>query len=375
MAKRQSALETLAMSEAANAAFWHGKRVFLTGHTGFKGSWLSLWLQSLGAQVSGFALAPASTPSLFQAARVVDGMHSAIGDIRDPQALRAAMQAAQPEIVIHMAAQALVRYSYEHPVETYSTNVMGLVNLFEAVRATPGIKAVLNVTSDKCYDNKEWPWGYRENEALGGYDPYSNSKACAELVTSAYRNSFFNPAQYAVHGVALGSGRAGNVIGGGDWAGDRLVPDMVRAITAGQAVRIRSPHAIRPWQHVLEPLSGYLALAERLYTDGPAFAEGFNFGPHDTDARPVQWIIERLCAQWGDGAAWELDGAPQPHEATYLKLDCSKARARLDWQPRWPLQRTLDEIVAWHQAHARGDDMRSVTLAQIASYQYTEIAP
>lgn len=363
------------MSVAANPAFWQGKRVFLTGHTGFKGSWLSLWLQSIGAQVSGFALAPASTPSLFEAARVADGMQSTFGDIRDAQALRAALQAAQPEIVIHMAAQALVRYSYEHPVETYSTNVMGLVNLFEAVRATPGIKAVLNVTSDKCYDNKEWPWGYRENEPLGGYDPYSNSKACAELVTSAYRNSFFNPAQYAMHGVALGSGRAGNVIGGGDWAGDRLVPDMVRAITAGQPVRIRSPHAIRPWQHVLEPLSGYLALAERLYTDGAAFAEGFNFGPHDTDARPVQWIIERLCQQWGDGAAWELDGAPQPHEATYLKLDCSKARARLDWQPRWPLQRTLDEIVAWHKAHARGDDMRSVTLAQIASYQHTEIAP
>lgn len=363
------------MSEAANPAFWQGKRVFLTGHTGFKGSWLSLWLQSMGTRVSGFALAPSSAPSLFEAARVADGMHSTIGDIRDAQALRAALQAAQPEIVIHMAAQALVRYSYEHPVETYSTNVMGLVNLFEAVRATPGIKAVLNVTSDKCYDNKEWPWGYRENEALGGYDPYSNSKACAELVTSAYRNSFFNPAQYAVHGVALGSGRAGNVIGGGDWAGDRLVPDMVRAIAAGQPVRIRSPHAIRPWQHVLEPLSGYLALAERLYTDGAAFAEGFNFGPHDSDARPVQWIIERLCRQWGDGAAWELDGAPQPHEATYLKLDCSKARARLDWQPRWQLQRTLDEIVAWHKAHARGDDMRGVTLAQIASYQHTEIAP
>lgn len=357
-----------------NPAFWQGKRVFLSGHTGFKGSWLSLWLQSLGADVSGFALAPPSQPCLFQAARVGAGMRSAIGDIRDADALRGALQAAQPQIVIHMAAQALVRYSYAHPVETYATNVMGLVNLFEAVRATPGIRAVLNVTSDKCYDNQEWPWGYRENEALGGYDPYSNSKACAELVTSAYRNSYFNPAQHAVHGVALGSGRAGNVIGGGDWAEDRLVPDMVRAIAAGQPVRIRSPHAIRPWQHVLEPLSGYLALAERLYTDGPAFAEPFNFGPHDTDARPVQWIVERLCAQWGDGAAWALDPAPQPHEATYLKLDCSKARARLDWQPRWPLARTLDHIVAWHKAHARGEDMRSVTLAQIATYQQTEIA-
>ncbi|MCE3265119.1 MAG: CDP-glucose 4,6-dehydratase [Pseudoduganella sp.] len=356
-----------------NPAFWQGKRVFLTGHTGFKGSWLSLWLQSLGADVSGYALAPPSHPCLFEAARVGAGMRSTIGDIRDADALRAALQAAQPEIVIHMAAQALVRYSYTHPVETYATNVMGLVNLFEAVRSTPGIKAVLNVTSDKCYENQEWPWGYRENEPLGGYDPYSNSKACAELVTGAYRNSFFNPAQHGVHGVALGSGRAGNVIGGGDWAEDRLVPDMVRAIAAGQPVRIRSPHAIRPWQHVLEPLSGYLALAERLATDGPAFAQAFNFGPHDTDARPVQWIVERLCAQWGEGAAWALDAAPQPHEATYLKLDCSKARTRLDWQPRWPLARTLDEIVAWHKAHARGDDMRSVTLAQIATYQQTEI--
>lgn len=352
--------------------FWQGKRVFLTGHTGFKGSWLSLWLQSLGAQVSGFALAPPSTPSLFQVAGVADGMQSTLGDIRDAAALRAALQAARPDIVIHMAAQALVRYSYAHPVETYATNVMGLVNLFEAVRATPGIRAVLNVTSDKCYDNQEWPWGYRENEPLGGYDPYSNSKACAELVTSAYRNSYFNPDQYAQHGVALGSGRAGNVIGGGDWAEDRLVPDMMRAIGAGQPVRIRSPHAIRPWQHVLEPLSGYLALAERLYTDGPACAEAFNFGPHDTDARPVQWIVERLCAQWGAGAAWELDPAPQPHEATYLKLDCSKARARLGWQPRWTLARTLDEIVAWHQAHTRGADMRALTLAQIAAYQHTE---
>ncbi|MGO4382399.1 CDP-glucose 4,6-dehydratase [Pseudoduganella sp. RAF53_2] len=352
-----------------NPAFWRGKKVFLTGHTGFKGSWLSLWLQQMGAQVTGLALAPSSNPNLFETARVADGMRHIVGDIRDGAALREAMQQAQPDIVIHMAAQALVRYSYQHPVETYATNVMGLVNLFEAVRATPGIKAVVNVTSDKCYENKEWPWGYRENEPMGGYDPYSNSKACAELVTSAYRNSFFNPAQYAQHGVALGSGRAGNVIGGGDWAEDRLVPDMMRAIAAGRPVHIRSPHAIRPWQHVLEPLSGYLALAERLFTDGVAFAEAFNFGPHDTDARPVQWIVERLCAEWGDGASWQLDSAPQPHEATYLKLDCSKARASLKWNPRWSLDQALQRIVAWHKAQLNGDDMRALTLAQIADYQ------
>lgn len=353
-----------------NPAFWRGKRVFLTGHTGFKGSWLALWLQRLGAEVTGFAL-PAGSPSLFAAAGVADGMHSIEGDIRNPDALRAALQAAQPQIVIHMAAQALVRYSYANPVETYATNVLGLVHLFEAVRATPGVKAVVNVTSDKCYENREWVWGYRENEPMGGYDPYSNSKGCAELVTSAYRSSFFNAGAYASHGVALGSGRAGNVIGGGDWAQDRLIPDIMRAIAAGEPVRIRSPHAIRPWQHVLEPLSGYLVLAERLYTDGPAFAEGFNFGPQDSDAQPVQWIVERLCAAWGAGASWELDGAPQPHEATYLKLDCSKAHARLGWRPRWPLAEALARIVDWHRAHADGADLRAVTLAQIDAYQNT----
>jgi len=353
--------------------FWRGKRVFLTGHTGFKGSWLSLWLQQLGADVTGYALAPPSHPSLFETAGVGAGMTSIIGDIRDGAALQAAMQAARPEIVIHMAAQALVRHSYAHPVETYATNVMGLVHFFEAVRATPGIKAVVNVTSDKCYDNKEWAWGYRESDPFGGYDPYSNSKACAELVTAGYRSSYFNVDKYAEHGVALASARAGNVIGGGDWAEDRLIPDMVRAIGAGQPVRIRSPRAIRPWQHVLEPLSGYLTLAERLYEGGAAYAEGYNFGPHDIDARPVEWIIARLCASWGDGATWQLDSqaGQQPHEAHYLKLDCSRARARLHWQPRWHLGLTIDLIVAWHQAHAAGADMRALTLAQIDTYQHT----
>jgi CDP-glucose 4,6-dehydratase len=354
---------------AMNRAFWHGKRVFLTGHSGFKGSWLSLWLQELGAHVTGYALPPPSQPSLFEVAGVARGMHSVSGDIRDSELLKHTMQAAQPEIVIHMAAQALVRYSYANPVETYAVNVMGLVNLFEAVRATPGIKAVVNVTSDKCYENREWDWGYRENEAMGGYDPYSNSKACAELITAAYRSSYFNAARYHEHGVALASGRAGNVIGGGDWAKDRLIPDMLRAIDKQQAVQIRNPASIRPWQHVLEPLSGYLSLAEHLYLHGSAFAEGFNFGPHDADAKPVEWIVERLCQEWGEGASWALDGQPQPHEATYLKLDCSKARTRLGWQPRWNLGQTLEKIVEWHQAKDQGLDMRAVTVQQINSYQ------
>ena len=354
-----------------NPAFWQGKRVFLTGHTGFKGGWLSLWLQQLGADVTGYALEAPTTPSLFEVANVAHGMQSVIGDVRDGDAVKRAMAAARPDIVIHMAAQPLVRYSYVNPVETYSTNVMGVVHVLEAVRATPGVRAVVNVTSDKCYENREWPWGYRENEAMGGYDPYSNSKGCAELVTAGYRSSFFHADKYAEHGVALGSGRAGNVIGGGDWALDRLIPDMLRAIGAGEPVMIRNPHAIRPWQHVLEPLSGYLTLAEKLYTEGPAHAEGWNFGPHDIDAKPVEWIIERMTQEWGAGASWSLDGQDHPHEATYLKLDCSKARGQLGWHPRWDIGQTIAKIVEWHKACDQGADMRAMTLAQIATYQNT----
>ena len=354
-----------------DAAFWQGKRVFLTGHTGFKGGWLSLWLQQLGAEVTGYALEAPTTPSLFEVARVARGMVSIIGDVRDGEALKHAMAQARPEIVIHMAAQPLVRYSYANPVETYATNVMGVVNLLEAVRATPGVRSVVNVTSDKCYENREWPWGYRENEAMGGYDPYSNSKGCAELVTAGYRSSFFNAEKYAEHSIALGSGRAGNVIGGGDWAMDRLIPDMLRAIGAGQPVMIRNPHSIRPWQHVLEPLSGYLTLAEKLYREGPVHAEGWNFGPHDTDAKPVEWIIERMTQEWGAGASWSLDGQDHPHEATYLKLDCSKARGQLGWHPRWDIGQTIAKIVEWHKACDQGADMRAMTLAQITTYQNT----
>ena len=346
-----------------NPAFWRGKRVFLTGHTGFKGSWISLWLQNLGAELTGFALQPPTRPSLFEEARVADGMRSLIGDIRDLSALQQAIQAVKPEIVIHMAAQPLVRYAYQNSVETYATNVMGTVHVLEAVRNTPGVKAVLNVTTDKCYENKEWLWGYREDEPMGGHDPYSNSKGCAELVTSAYRRSFFQD-----KGIALASARAGNVIGGGDWAADRLIPDILRAFEKSQPVIIRNPYATRPWQHVLEPLSGYLTLAERLCTGGQACAEGWNFGPHDDDARPVQWIVEHMVSSWGNGASWQLDGGEHPHEANYLKLDISKAKARLGWQPRLALPAALEKITAWHHAYLAATDMHEFTMQQIANY-------
>lgn len=350
--------------------FWKGKRVFLTGHTGFKGSWLSIWLKDLGADLTGFALSPPTQPALFEVANVASGMTSIIGDVRDPRALTTALCDAQPEIVIHMAAQPLVRLSYEQPVETYSTNVMGLVHLFEAVRKSPGVRAVVNVTSDKCYENKEWVWGYRESEAMGGYDPYSSSKGCAELVTAAYGRSFFNPETYSEHGVALASARAGNVIGGGDWALDRLVPDIMRAIETGHPVNIRNPHAIRPWQHVLEPLSGYLTLAEKLYEAGPEFSGGWNFGPADTDAQPVEWIVDRLVQIWGEGASWKLDDRSNPlHEAHYLKLDCSKARLALGWKPVWDLEQALRRITEWHKQSLQNADMHAKTLAQVRAYQ------
>lgn len=348
--------------------FWRGKRVFLTGHTGFKGGWLSLWLQHLGAHVTGFALAPPTQPSLFELASVSRGMESVIGDIRDGEHLMRAMRAATPDVVIHMAAQPLVRYSYTAPVETYATNVMGTVHLLEAIRATPSVRAVVVVTSDKCYENREWVWGYREDEPMGGYDPYSNSKGCAELVVSAYRNSYFNPAGPSGGGVALASGRAGNVIGGGDWASDRLLPDILRACAAGEPVAIRNPHAIRPWQHVLEPLSGYLVLAQRLWAEGVSFAGGWNFGPSERDARPVSWIVDRVTRHWGEGASWRLEGGEHPHEAHYLKLDCSKARALLGWEPRWHLDVALEHTVDWYRAYLAGADLRAACLEQIQAY-------
>ena len=364
MAIRKSTVENLVVTPS----FWSGKKVFVTGHTGFKGSWLCLWLQELGASVTGYALQPPTSPSLFEEAEVARDMHSIIGDIRDGERLIAEMRAAAPEIVIHMAAQALVRYSYAAPVETYATNVMGTVHLLEAVRNTSSVKAVVNITSDKCYENREWDWGYRESDHLGGHDPYSNSKGCAELVTAAYRNSFFNPEKYSTHGVALASARAGNVIGGGDWAQDRLIPDIMRAVTQGKPVNIRNPRAIRPWQHVLEPLSGYLLLAQKLYEEGTTYAEAWNFGPSDDDAKPVQWIVERLTQSWGEGASWVLDDGEHPHEAHYLKLDCSKAKARLGWLPKWHLEETLRTIAGWQKEFQQGADMKAVTLKQIDVY-------
>jgi CDP-glucose 4,6-dehydratase len=349
-----------------NTGFWKNKKVLVTGHTGFKGSWLSLWLQSLGANVIGYALAPPSNPSMFEVANVAEGMISLEGDVRNTEQVQAAVEQYQPEIVIHMAAQALVRYSYQNPVETYATNVMGTVNVLEAVRQISSVKAVVIITSDKCYENREWVWGYREDEAMGGYDPYSNSKGCAELVTSAYRQSFFNTAGRT---VAVASARAGNVIGGGDWAADRLIPDMVRAVTEGRSVKIRHPYAVRPWQHVLEPLSGYLLLAEKLYEQGSGYAESWNFGPSEDDAKPVQWIVEHFTTLWDDEASWELDRSEHPHEAHYLKLDCSKARMRLHWKPRWAFSQSLENITAWYKAHREGKDMRDFSLKQIAAYQ------
>ncbi len=349
--------------------FWHGKSVFLTGHTGFKGSWLALWLEALGARVLGYALPPTSEPSLYVLADVGRNLRSEIADIRDAERLRSAIVESGAEIVIHMAAQSLVRESYADPVGTFATNVMGTVNLLEAVRAAPAVRAAVIVTSDKCYENKERAEGYREDEPMGGHDPYSSSKGCAELVTAAYRRSFFSGGLTGRSTTAIASVRAGNVIGGGDWARDRLIPDTISSFLAGRRVLIRNPAAVRPWQHVLEPLHGYLMLAERLYRDGTAFAEGWNFGPGEEDARPVSWIVEHLVRRWGGSAGWDTDGMPQPHEAGMLKLDCGKARERLGWLPRTDLPQALDWIVEWYQAWSRNENMRQFTLSQIVRYQ------
>lgn len=351
------------MENLVSPAFWRGRRVFVTGHTGFKGGWLSLWLQSMGADVCGFALPPAAAPALFHVADVERGMHSVLGDVRDYERLRQALAAARPEIVLHLAAQPLVPYSYAEPVETFSTNAMGTVNLLEACRHQPDLKAVVVVSSDKCYENREQLWGYRETDPMGGHDPYSASKGCTELVVASYRRSFL-----AARGVALASARAGNVIGGGDWTPSRLVPDVLAAFARNEAVVLRNPDAIRPWQHVLEPLAGYLLLAQHLVEHGEAFAEGWNFGPDETDARTVAWIVEMLAAGWGAGAAWQPSGEPRIHEAHTLKLDCTKARVRLGWRPRWQAEDAVTRSLAWYQAWRAGADMHRYTLDEISEF-------
>jgi len=347
---------------------YRGRKVLITGHTGFKGSWLSLMLHQLGADVYGYALEPPTNPSLYGEAHLDELVTSYIGDIRDYEKLLNVIKQVKPEIIIHMAAQALVRESYKNPIKTYSTNVMGTVNLLEAIRHTSGIKSLVNVTTDKCYENKEWHWGYRENEPMGGYDPYSNSKGCSELVTASYRNSFFNAKDYSSHGVAIASARAGNVIGGGDWAEDRLIPDFIRSILKGEKVKIRSPYAIRPWQHVLEPLTGYLALAARLFQYGPKYVGAWNFGPDDSDAKNVEWITNKICAIWGKDAAYEVDSTPQPHEANYLKLDCSKAIAELGWTPKWNVDVSLTKIIDWTKAYNNKENTRQLCANQITDY-------
>jgi CDP-glucose 4,6-dehydratase len=368
---RRSALANMDV----NPGFWRDRRVLLTGHTGFKGAWLALWLQSLGASVTGFALDAPTQPSLYDVARVREGMTSVHGDIRDHGRVAEAVAAADPEVVIHMAAQSLVRRSFAQPQVTYATNVMGTVNVLDAVRLHGlGVRAIVNVTSDKCYENREWEWGYREEEPMGGHDPYSSSKGCAELVTAAFRRSFFavdapDRGASGRHGACLASARAGNVIGGGDWGEDRLLPDLMRAALSEQSARIRNPNSIRPWQHVLNPLCGYLVLAQALW-DAPEHASGWNFGPPEEDARPVGAIVERVQELWPGELRWSVDDGPHPHEARYLKLDSSRARARLGWRPLLGLDDALESTVDWYGKLREGADMRAVTLGQIESLGY-----
>ncbi|MGG1514061.1 CDP-glucose 4,6-dehydratase [Paenibacillus oryzisoli] len=345
--------------------FWENKKVFITGHTGFKGSWLCMILTKYGAHVYGYALEPPTEPSLYSLCKVETKIkRSFIGDIRDYNKLDEALTSVEPNIIIHMAAQPLVRDSYKNPVDTYSINVMGTVNLLEIARKLTQLKVIINVTTDKCYDNKEWEWGYRETEPLGGFDPYSSSKACSELVTSAYRESFFS----GHTSVAIATARAGNVIGGGDWAEDRLLPDCFRSLTNSVPIKIRNPHSIRPWQHVIEPLSGYLLLAQNLYEDGREFIGAWNFGPNEVDTKPVSWIVQKLCDMWAEGSTYIVDNTSQPHEAKYLKLDISKAKSRLKWQPRWSLEIALEKILEWNKAYKNDKDMAEVCFQQIEDY-------
>lgn len=344
---------------------YKGKKVLITGHTGFKGSWLCILLNKLGAEIYGYALEPPTNPNLYTEAKLDDFVNSTIGDIRDYSNLLKVVRNIKPQIVIHMAAQPLVRESYKRPVETYEINVMGTVNLLEACRNTSSVKAIVNVTTDKCYENQEWHWGYRENEPMGGYDPYSNSKGCSELVTSCYRNSYFHRTNYSEHGVAIASARAGNVIGGGDWAIDRLIPDLIKSLEENKDVIIRNPSAIRPWQHVLEPLNGYLQLASKLYIEGSNFSESWNFGPNEEDIKDVEWITKTFCEQWGNNGNYKIDKNQHPHEASLLKLDCSKAKSLLGWYPKWNILTTIKSIVDWYKSFESGENAKVLTERQI----------
>ena len=357
-------MEILGTMRKVNRSFWVNKKVFLTGHTGFKGSWLSLWLQEMGADVMGYALEPPTTPSLFNVSKVGENMNSIIGDIKNLAFLKEKMTSFDPDILIHMAAQPLVRLSYSDPLNTYETNVMGTVNVLECARYCNKLKAVVSVTTDKCYENKEWIWGYREDEAIGGHDPYSSSKGCAELVTSAYRRSYFND----FNSPAIATARAGNVIGGGDWALDRLIPDTISAFSNHRKVEIRNPMAIRPWQHVLEPLSGYLILAEELYSNGRKFGQAWNFGPRTEDCKSVSWVLDKVISLWGEEVSWSLDDSSNPHEANLLKLDCSKAEYYLKWEPKWDISYTLKKVVDWYKYSQKNTDMRAYTISEINEY-------
>lgn len=342
--------------------FWRGRRVLITGHTGFKGCWMSAWLVKMGSIVTGLSLDPQTNPAMFDLLGLKSHMTSRIGDIRDVEVVQKAVNAAEPEIIIHMAAQALVRRSYEEPIETFQTNVMGTAHVLEAARESSGLKAVVVVTSDKCYENREWSWGYRENDAMGGHDPYSASKGCAELVTASYQRSFGDD-------TCIASVRAGNVIGGGDWSTDRLIPDVVRAITEDKAVAIRNPGAIRPWQHVLEPISGYLVLAERLFLQGSRFVGAWNFGPNISDTLPVSEVVSAIAEKLGSRTPWNFDDQNHPHEAHCLRLDISKAVGELGYQPSLPLDTALDWTAEWYRACSSSEDMFEITLQQIERFE------
>jgi len=351
-----------------NPEFWRSKKVFLTGHTGFKGGWLSLWLQSLGAEVAGYSLAPPTQPNLFELAAVSRGMESISGDVRDLEHLQRAIGERRPEVIFHLAAQPVLLLSYDEPVRTFSTNVLGPVHLLEAVRHVSSVRTVVIITSDKCYENLEDQRAYRETDRLGGADPYSASKAAAEIAVAAYRKSFFQAGPHAGE-IGVATARAGNVIGGGDWAADRLVPDMMRAAIEGRQVSIRNPNATRPWQHVLNPLSGYLSLAEQLHESAGRFSESWNFGPNVSDCVPVLTVLTRLRELWGPGLSWQSDAGPHPHEDAYLKLDCSKAKALLGWESVWDLNQGLEATAQWYKAHQAKEDLRALTLGQIRSFQ------